>query len=71
MSRGAPRRLWERESEEPGQRGKGRKGAQEHEGHCRVGGSDPSRALDEVGVHGHEGGGKEGGFVAEGSKPKS
>lgn len=27
-----------KEAEEPGQRGKGRKGAQEHEGHCRVGG---------------------------------
>lgn len=71
MSREAPRRLWEREAEEPGQRGKGRKGAQEHEGHCREDGSDPSRALEEVGVHGHEGGGKEGGLVVEGSKHKS
>lgn len=60
-----------REKQRNQDRGKGRKGAQEHERHCRVGGSDLSRALKEVGVHGHEGGGKEGGFAAEGSKPKS
>lgn len=65
MSRAAPRRQRNRDRE-----GKAGKEPKSMRGTAGWVGSDPSRALVALGVRGQAGGGKEGGFVAEGSQPK-